>query len=527
MKFLIQLYIVLFFSTIAFGQISPGELVEYHAHLEGISNCVKCHELGEKVSDEKCLACHTELKTRIDQKKGYHSSPAVYKKGCTTCHSDHLTRKYDIVHLDKDKFDHRATGFTLEGKHKEKLCQDCHKTENITDPQIKKKKLTYLGLNLQCLSCHKDYHQQTLKNDCASCHNFESFKRATKFDHQITKFPLKGKHVEVACLKCHPVEKKNGQDFQQFTGIAFENCSACHKDVHQGKFGSDCRKCHSEESFSEISEIKTFDHSKTGFPLEGKHRRVDCKSCHKGRLTDKIKHTRCMDCHKDYHNGEFVSRNSTSDCRDCHSESSFLESSFTTEQHNKGVFKLEGAHLATPCFSCHKKGKEWKFQGLKKNCVDCHKNIHKNFMDEKYIPEERCDKCHSVTAWNKITFDHKITKFELLGKHADISCRDCHYKTGINNKPTQLFAELKPDCEGCHVDVHQKQFAKNRTTNCALCHGFKDWKADRFNHDQTRFKLDGKHKNVECKKCHLENKAAKPPFIQYKNTERKCTSCHF
>jgi len=529
MRFLIQLHIILlflFFSTIAFGQISPGELVEFHAHLEGISNCTKCHDLGEKVSEEKCLACHTELKNRIDQKKGFHSSPLVYKKGCTTCHSDHLTRKYDIVHLNKAKFDHQATGFALEGKHRGKQCQDCHKPENITDQEIKKKKLTYLGLSSQCLSCHKDYHQGTLSASCVNCHTFEAFKPTKKFDHQATKFPLRGKHNEIACLKCHPVERKNGQDMQRFTGVAFNNCSACHKDAHNGKFGSDCRSCHSEESFRQISEIKTFDHSKTGFQLKGKHQKTDCRKCHKGSLTAPVRHERCINCHEDYHKGQFISQNIRSDCKDCHTENSFLGSSFSIERHSQGKFKLEGAHLATPCFSCHKKGEEWKFSGLDKNCVACHKNIHQNYMDEKYIPEGRCDKCHSVASWNKITFDHKVTNFELQGKHAEKSCRDCHFKNGSDNKSIQLFAELKPDCEGCHADVHRKQFAKNGATNCATCHGFENWKAERFNHNQTRFKLDGKHKGVECKKCHLENKTATIPFIQYKNTERQCTSCH-
>ncbi len=43
------------------AQISPGALSSPHSHLEGISNCTQCHELGNKVSDNKCLACHTEI----------------------------------------------------------------------------------------------------------------------------------------------------------------------------------------------------------------------------------------------------------------------------------------------------------------------------------------------------------------------------------------------------------------------------------------------------------------------------------
>jgi len=517
---------LIFLSATAFGQISPGELAEPHAQLEGLSNCTKCHELGEQVSEDKCLACHNELKTRIDQKKGYHSSSKLYKKSCFICHGDHHGRKFDIVHLDKDKFDHLATGFALEGKHKEKQCVDCHKPENIKDQAIKKKKMTFLGLNNECLSCHKDYHQGTLPTNCVNCHTFESFKPSKKFDHQTTKFPLRGKHIDVACLKCHPMEKKNGQDIQKFAGVTFNNCIACHKDVHENKFGNDCRKCHSEESFHQISGIKTFDHSKTNFLLKGKHQTLDCKACHKGSLTTPIKHDLCNNCHKDYHKGQFTKQNAKSDCKYCHNENNFKETSFTLEQHNKARFKLEGAHVATPCLSCHKKGDEWKFSDLNKNCVDCHQNIHKNIIADKYIPEGKCEGCHNVLSWNNVMFDHKTTTFELQGKHKEKSCRDCHFKKVNDNQVVQKFNGLPTNCEECHKDVHQKQFNVKETTDCATCHGFENWKAERFNHDKTRFKLDGGHKGVECKKCHTQNKSAIIPFIQYKNTDRQCTSCH-
>ena len=273
-----------------FAQISPGDLAEPHAHLEGISNCTKCHELGEKVSDVKCLACHTELKARIDQKKGFHSSAKVYGKSCTTCHSDHLSKKYDIVHLDKNKFDHKDTGFLLEGKHKEKKCEDCHKAERIADPLIKKKKMTFLGLNTSCLSCHEDRHQKTLSVNCTDCHTHEAFKPASRFDHKRSDFQLKGQHKTVECKKCHEIGKLNGKDFQKFKGLQFTTCANCHKDIHDNQFGQNCTECHSEESFKTVKGISTFDHNKTNFKLAGKHQSLGCKTCHKVSLTAPLKH---------------------------------------------------------------------------------------------------------------------------------------------------------------------------------------------------------------------------------------------
>jgi hypothetical protein len=519
---------IIFLSVSAFGQISPGELSNPHAHLEGMSNCTQCHDLGEHVSDQKCLACHKELKSRIEQKKGFHASSKVGNKGCITCHSEHLSRKYDIVHLEKEKFDHQETGWTLTGKHKEKKCDDCHKAERITNQEIKKKKMTFLGLDPECKSCHEDYHQKTLSTDCASCHSTDAFKPVTKFDHSKSKFILKGKHMVVECSKCHEITALNGKKFQKFKDIKFNSCVNCHKDVHNNKFGPNCSECHSEESFKSVKGISSFDHNKTNFKLEGKHSSVACKLCHKISLTAPLKYARCMDCHSDFHKGQFVRNGLTPDCRECHDQKGFQGSSFTFERHNTGTFKLEGAHAATPCITCHKKGNEWQFSDLNKSCKGCHNNIHKGYFEEKYYPEERCDICHSVTSWNKVNFDHKITTFELKGKHQEKTCRDCHIKRENEFKLIQHFSDLTGNCEECHTDVHRKQFYTTVKVDCTACHGgFDNWKADRFDHNNARFKLDGSHKAVACRKCHFENKTGKVSFILYKNNKLECINCHF
>ncbi|MDD2995319.1 MAG: hypothetical protein PHP99_03775, partial [Paludibacter sp.] len=61
----ITLVILIFSGKFAYSQISPGDLSEAHAHLEGLSNCTQCHTVGEKVTREKCLDCHKEIKSNI------------------------------------------------------------------------------------------------------------------------------------------------------------------------------------------------------------------------------------------------------------------------------------------------------------------------------------------------------------------------------------------------------------------------------------------------------------------------------
>lgn len=510
-----------------FAQLSPGKLTTAHTKLEGLSNCTSCHELGNKVTNSKCLDCHKEIKKLISLKKGYHNSSEVQGKECFVCHNEHHGLNFQIVHFDTTKFDHNLAGYELKGKHAKISCKACHQDKNIKSKVSQKTEKTYLGLDTKCLSCHTDYHQKTLSEDCASCHGPDSFKPTVNFKHEKTKFPLRGSHAKVDCLKCHLKEQKEGKDFQRFSGIEFANCTACHKDVHENKFGNDCRKCHSESSFHQVQGMNSFDHSKTNFPLIGKHETLDCKKCHKQSYTTPIKYKRCTDCHSDFHKGQFRKNEISPDCNECHTVKGFQGSSYSFERHNKTGFKLEGAHAATPCLACHKKTEEWKFKDVDKHCVSCHQNIHQNHIRDKFIPEGKCETCHTVFTWNQVTFDHKITEFDLKGKHAEKTCHDCHFKKTEDGQVVQQFMELKTNCESCHLDIHQKQFSKNGATECTVCHGgFENWKADRFDHSTTRFKLDGGHKDVSCKKCHMENKSGTIPFTQYKNTKMLCSSCH-
>lgn len=524
--FLSSILLVIIFTGQLDAQISPGDLAEAHANLEGMSNCTQCHILGEKVSNEKCLACHTELKIRVEQNKGYHSSPEVKGNDCIKCHSDHHGRDFEMIRFDKETFNHSLTGYELLGSHKKQECKNCHKAEFISNQKIKEKKYTFLGLNTACLSCHKDIHQKTLSTDCSKCHGFEKFIPAAKFHHQDTKYPLKGAHRDVECIKCHKKEIKNGEKFQEFAGISFDNCTNCHEDIHHNQFGQNCIQCHSEESFHTIKGINQFDHSKTGYNLEGKHRKVDCKSCHKTKLTDPLKHKRCTDCHSDYHHKQFVENGVSPDCSKCHTTEGFSKFNFSIEQHNAGSFRLQGAHLATPCFSCHKKGEKWSFREIGIKCNDCHTDIHEGFLEKKYYPENDCKKCHSVDIWSDVKFDHSTTTFTLQGAHVRQSCKACHFTKGNDGKEIQKFAGLSTQCSNCHKDVHVQQFEENGITKCNKCHGFENWKINKFDHSKTRFPLDGRHINVACNKCHKPVQEGQVTYTQYKFKDIKCETCH-
>ncbi|NCA75908.1 MAG: 4Fe-4S dicluster domain-containing protein [Alphaproteobacteria bacterium] len=522
---LLLLWMLIFMGSVS-GQISPGKLAAVHTHLEGLSNCTQCHTLGDKVTNAKCLACHTEIKSRIDMNKGYHVSPDVKGKNCTGCHSDHHGLQFQIIRFDKNKFDHNLTGYKLTGAHAFKTCTDCHKSAFISNLPLRKKRVTYLGLTQNCLTCHADYHQKNLSENCTDCHSDVSFKPAVKFSHDRSQFKLIGKHQSVPCESCHKTLVRNGKPFRQYSGVLHRSCANCHKDVHQNKFGTQCSRCHTEVSFKTIRNISGFDHSKTTFPLTGKHLETDCRACHKSNLTDPLKHGRCVDCHSDYHTGQFVVQGVVRDCGDCHSTNGFQGSSFTIDRHEQTAFKLQGAHLATPCIACHKKTEKWEFRGIGNRCIDCHTDIHKEYLSAAFYPDSDCRSCHTSKQWNEIVFDHRKTRFNLTGAHALQTCRSCHFPKEKNGQTKQQFAGLASACTNCHTDIHYGQFNESGATNCLRCHKPEHWSIGSFDHDKTSFKLDGQHQKVPCYKCHKPVSLNNQVFILYKIKESKCENCH-
>lgn len=472
--------------------------------------------------NSKCLDCHTEVKSLINAGRGYHASSEVKGKNCWNCHSEHHGREFQIVRFDEKKFNHDLTGFKLTGTHSKAECSDCHKREYISDSKLKNRKKTFLGLSRNCVSCHTDAHQGTLGKECQQCHTTTAFKPAELFDHNESSFKLTGKHLSVECSQCHKTETRNGKPFQKFKGLAFTNCSPCHSDPHQGRFGADCQKCHTTADFRQVK-TGSFDHNKTRFPLLGKHQAVSCNDCHSGGISSKPEFAYCTSCHKDAHNGQFTIDGKLKDCAACHSVNGYTPSLFTLEQHAE-TFTLTGAHLSVPCFSCHKKEEQWVFKPLGKDCSGCHENVHGNEISPQYGGSASCQNCHSTLHWQLVSFDHSATGFLLKGKHSKAGCMDCHSSKDTVNK--YRFASLNGDCTQCHQDIHRGQFAGRGPASCENCHGFDYWKPALFNHNTTRFSLEGAHAKVPCSECHKTITDGDVSYIQYKLQDFKCAACH-
>ena len=535
--------------SVGSAQISPGPLSRPHQSLNGATNCASCHKFGGQAA-LKCLECHTEIASRLNAKRGLHATyniPPGSSQECARCHSEHNGADFPLIKWDTKTFNHKETGYVLEGKHAGLECNKCHNATRVSPQEraiIKDKDLnrTFLGLSTACVPCHEDFHKGRLGPNCQSCHNFVDWKTINmgQFDHNKTRYPLTGLHAQVQCAKCHT----NGPDGKpQYVGIPFNLCSDCHKDPHHGSFTQPCSSCHTTAGWKKTSlqaVTERFDHSKTKYPLEGKHMEVGCGQCHaNGDFKKPIPFAKCTDCHKDAHNGQFAKRPDAGECSACHNVKGWKPSLFTVKEHASTKYPLQGGHARVECAQCHiPKGKDTLYRVKFDRCTDCHKDRHSGqFAAAPYF--NACDKCHNLEGYKPSTFTlakHKQTRFVLTGGHIAVPCADCH-KESIEFQPKDFIYRWKSlNCTSCHEDIHKGQFndrmrqmrAAGTPAGCEACHSTKSWKElSSFDHSKTKFPLLGAHRATACIDCHKPpNLETKMINVDFKTAPMLCEDCH-
>jgi hypothetical protein len=541
--------IVLFLPAYALhAQISPGELSSAHEATEGVDKCTNCHVFGKSaIPGDRCLSCHTELRKRIAAGTGYHAR--LSSRPCTECHKEHLGRSFAVVRLDTASFDHRLTGYPLEGKHRTASCRTCHALTRITADDVKRNRSlmdhgTFLGLARTCTTCHKDIHQGTIKQTCESCHNTAAWKPAPGFSHERARFPLTGKHQTVSCEKCHRPSQP-GIAPVVFSGMDFGSCSPCHSDPHRGRFPQRCDQCHGTTGWKEGA-ARQFDHSTTRFPLRGKHAQVACEGCHKqpparsGQSTVSVrieKFSRCADCHADPHNGGFARRPDGGRCESCHNEISWKDGPMRAFDHGKTHFPLRGKHADLSCARCHVWSKSVapgsrtpmdlsRFE----HCTDCHAESHNGQFVSR--PDRgACESCHTPSGFRPSTLsvaDHATTRFPLRDGHTAVPCQKCHPVPEAEKMQQRIFRRSQQQpCSGCHADEHRGAFTTNAAPSCNDCHDPRTWQQLHFEHARARFLLDGRHTAVACAACHrIRSGGGINKEWEFRGRPILCEGCH-
>ncbi len=537
------------FTVPAAAQISPGPLSHAHQKLEGNSQCLQCHSPSKGVDRGACLRCHSGLAQRISARQGLHALPDY--AACERCHSEHNGAPFELVYwgaAGRSAFDHRQTGYALEGKHAGVACERCHGVERVgATVDANAPRRTFLGLKTACADCHADPHRgQQGAGGCDTCHSPAGWKPATGFDHARTRFPLSGAHAKAACLACHrqPAGAESAKTLvlAQFKGGALPSCVRCHADPHRGKQGADCTACHDTSSFAQ-ARTAGFDHERTAYPLRGRHRAVACARCHSaGRATRIAAFERCETCHVDAHAGQLAKAGG---CSTCHGVESFTPSLYGVEQHQKTGFVLRGGHLAVPCVACHRQVESRglppefgrtaaghsvaRFRFAATACRDCHQDPHRGQFD-RYAAGGGCAACHGEESWRSVRFDHDRSAFPLRGKHRETDCSRCHARSAERAGAATaglMLSGLATDCAGCHRDVHAGQLAKGNATACERCHGTDDFHRTAFDHQRdATYQLDGAHVGVPCAACHLTETHGDRTVVRYKPLPHTCDGCH-
>ncbi|HEY5174056.1 MAG TPA: hypothetical protein VII95_00645 [Terriglobales bacterium] len=350
-----------------------------------------------------------------------------------------------------------------------------------------------------------------LNMPCENCHTFTSWRpirSIPEFNHDKTRYPLRGMHANVSCMQCH-------------TSLVFSNagmrCKDCHADLHRGQFGAACEQCHTVRGWNvSLSKIQRHDNR---FPLIGGHAALECDACHKNAAVGQFQglSVNCYSCHQVQYQNAVPDHKATGfppTCQNCHSSvDTWLGAKF---DHAKFTgFALTGMHATLDCAACHVGG---RYKGTPANCYGCHAKDYNATNNPNHLqagfPHE-CATCHSTSTWSGAKFDHSRTKFPLTGMHTNVPCTSCH----INGK----FAGTPTDCASCHITDYNKTTNPNHKasgipTTCAVCHSTNGWIPAVFDHSKTKFPLTGVHATVACTACHINGR--------YAGTPTDCASCH-
>lgn len=419
----------------------------------------------------------------------------------------------------------------------------------------------------KCLACHtalsaritagRGFHAAVTRNGaepkCATCHSEHNGRPyqlvrwpdnapRERFDHTRTGFRLDGAHVRATCGACHRAGLIADGAVRGDASLSVERtylglgttCTSCHLDEHRGRTTRPCTDCHNQTAWKPA---QGFDHARTSFPLEGRHRAAECKDCHTVR-TDaatgpggsrdtsfvdfggaRSAAGGCVSCHTSPHR----QAGRMGRCEGCHTVHGWfvLPDSLRSFDHTPVGFPLREAHAAADCEDCHWPSANHTtrpaaalaranfLRPLNRQrlafaeCASCHVEVH---QAELAARGRDCRTCHNETRFVPTEFAmeaHDSTSFPLTGAHQAVPCTSCHTRqTGSAAGLGRVrFRLADRSCAGCHRDPHAGQFTGKA---CADCHTTATWNDARgdFDHERTRYPLRGAHQQLACSGCH-------------------------
>lgn len=379
------------------------------------STCQQCH--ADNVFAGKPTACASCHQADYDGTTTPNHRAANFPTLCQSCHT--TTQWLGAP------FDHATTQFPLTGAHRASPCTSCH-ADGVYD-----------GKPTTCVSCHQsDYNGTTTPNHrtlgfptgCEGCHTTTQWTGAS-FNHDATAFPLTGAHRATTCTGCHADGVFKGKPTA---------CASCHQGDYSGttrpphgpsNISLLCQSCHTTTQWAGAP----YNHAATAFPLTGAHLTATCQDCHADGVY-RGKPQTCVTCHDgDWSattNPHHAAAGFVTQCQNCHSTTRWQGGTYN---HSATAFPLTGAHIPTPCISCHANK---VYKGLPATCVSCHLTDYNTTTNPAHgaasLPTT-CQSCHTTTQWTGATFNHDGAWFPIYsGKHRGkwTRCSDCHTNPG-------------------------------------------------------------------------------------------------
>jgi hypothetical protein len=304
-------------------------------------------------------------------------------------------------------------------------------------------------------------------------------------DHEGTRFPLTGAHERVPCDGCHANAIFRGTPTR---------CDFCHdgtgrraetgKNRNHIRTSNDCANCHRTQAWTGAR----FDHIDVS---------SSCRDCHDGmtatgKSSDHVKTNEdCGDCHRTltWSGARFDHSGVGGSCASCH------------DGRTARGKPNDHPRTQSDCDVCHRTSTwdaaRFDHSDITGRCDACHDGSTARGKDGDHFGTTRdCDRCHGVRSWDDAHYDHRSSSGYPGDHRGNLDCDDCHRNNRANNP--WPFANLAPDCGGCHKDdfkrdPHKKtedpetDYTVSELRDCSgACHIYKNGRIkDRRNNEHS------------------------------------------
>ncbi len=195
-----------------------------------------------------------------------------------------------------------------------------------------------------------------------------------------------------------------------------------------------------------------------------------CSLCHQPLKT--TQNVLCLECHQGItaqiqeKEGTHGYISDVNQCYLCHSEHrgrnfDMLAEALEQFDHTQTGFSLRWHAVdytihPINCTDCHTQEKDFPVQV--ENCTNCHADPDPQWLKQHKLDfGSQCLGCHD--GFDRMAqFNHGETQFALDGKHASLTCTDCHQVDEAQPSIDQ-FAMVSTDCAGCHVEPENPLWA--------------------------------------------------------------------